>query len=209
MRRMLAVSLVSGILTLIAADAIAASLGLAGDRPARRRWVRSRAADGYGVKDQTIVRVHGGLSAPIGNFGDRYGSGVGLGGSIGYGVGENVLLSGGLAYHRFDHEQFTNRDVSITPVTINVDFAIPTQGRAVPWVGVGTGVYHIGESVENGNTTVSISENNFGINFGVGVGAPVSARTLFGAGLKFHYVAGDDLIDTPFFTFQMGFGFVL
>lgn len=209
MRRIAVVAIVAAVAALAAADAFGSALDSGSERPARRRWVRSRVEGSTGVKDLTIVRVHLGLSAPIGNFGDAYGSGLGFGGSIGYGVGENVVLSGGIARHEFDHEAFTNVDATVTPITVNVDFALPTGGRAVPWVGLGTGVYHVSVSTDTGPTTITESENNFGVNMGLGFGAPVSSRTLFGAGMKLHYVSGDQFIDTPFFTFQVGFGFIL
>jgi len=209
MRRLAFALFAAALVSLTAADAMASALDLGVDRPARRRWVRSRSESSTGLKDLTIIRAHVGLSAPIGNFGDRYSSGVGFGGSIGYGVSDNAVISGSISHHHFDHDVFSNFDVGITPVTVNADFALPTGGRAVPWVGLGAGVYHVAESVDLGPTTVTTSENNFGVNMGIGFGAPISPRTLFGAGMKLHYVAGDQLIDTPFFTFQMGFGFIL
>ena len=209
MHRFALAAIVAVLATFTAADAMASALDLGSDRPVRKRWERSRAASSTGVKDLTILRAHVGLSAPIGNFGDRYSSGLGFGGSIGYGVGENVVISGGISHHQFDHDVVTNLEASITPVTVNADFALPTGGRAVPWVGFGAGVYHVSETTDLGMTTVTASENNFGVNMGIGFGAPISNRTLFGAGMKLHYVAGDGLIDTPFFTFQTGFGFIL
>jgi len=209
MRRLALAAFVAVLSTLAAAEAMATALDLGSDRPVRKRWQRSRVESSIGVKDLTIVRAHLGLSAPMGNFGDAYGSGLGFGGSIGYGVGENIILSGGIARHQFDHDEFTNVDATITPVTLNVDFALPTGGRAVPWVGLGTGLYHVSESTDTGPATITESENNFGVNMGIGFGAPISNRTLFGAGLKLHYVSGDQFIDTPFFTFQLGFGFIL
>lgn len=207
MRRLVPAAFVAVLISLVAADAMATALDLGSDRPARR--VRSRVEGSTDIKDLTILRGHLGLSAPMGNFGESYGTGFGFGGSIGYGVGRNVILSGSVARHQFDNDEFTNVDATVTPVTVNADFALPTGGRAVPWVGIGTGIYHVSESVDTGPTTVSVSENNFGLNLGIGFGAPISERTLFGAGLKFHYVAGDEFIDTPFFTFQVGFGFIL
>ena len=209
MRRLALAAFIAVLSTLTAAEAMASALDLGSDRPARRRWERSRVQGSAGVKDLTIIRAHLGLSAPMGNFGESYGTGLGFGGSIGYGIGENVILSGSVARHSFDNDAFTNVDATVTPITVNADFALRTGGRAVPWVGVGTGIYHVSESVDNGPTTVSVSEDNFGLNMGIGFGAPISERTLFGAGMKFHYVAGDEFIDTPFFTFQLGFGFIL
>lgn len=210
MRRFSFAAAIAVLVALTAADAMASSLDLGADRPVRKRWDRSpRTTGSSGVKDLTIVRAHVGLSAPMGNFGDRYSSGLGFGGSIGYGVSDYCVISGSLSHHQFDHDVFANLDASVTPVTVNVDFALPTGGRAVPWVGLGTGIYHVSETEDLGSTDITTSENNFGVNMGLGFAAPISTRSLFGAGMKLHYVAGDDLIDTPFFTFQLGFGFIL
>jgi len=157
-----------------------------------------------------VLRLHGGASFPLGNFGSSYQTGFGGGGSIGYGVSEHVLISWGLAYHRFDHEQVNDVHTTITPYTIGVDYKVPVTRAITPWVGGGFGLYHVAESVDlGGGTTASLSENNLGIHFGVGIGAPIGDKTMIGTGLKFHYVAGDNFIDTPFITYQVGVAAVL
>ena len=157
-----------------------------------------------------VLRLHGGASFPMGNFGNSFQTGFGAGGSIGYGVSEHVLISWGVAYHHFDHEQVNDVNTTITPYTIAVDYKVPVKSGITPWVGGGFGLYHVAQNVDlGGGTTASLSENNFGIHFGVGIGAPVGAKTMIGTGLKFHYVGGDNFIDTPFLTYQVGVAAVL
>jgi len=178
------------------------------EKPAQRRTYRERAR-GEGVDGLTMLRIHGGLSAPIGDFSDAYSSGWGLGLSVAHGVSRTVLLSTALGYHRFEHEVFSDVHASITPWTFGADVVIPTRSAVRPFVGGGIGLYHVSESEDIGGATVSASENNFGIHMGAGVGGPLSPRTLWGVGVKLHQVWGSDFIDTPFFAFQFGFGFVL
>jgi opacity protein-like surface antigen len=157
-----------------------------------------------------VLRLHGGASFPLGNFGSSFQTGFGGGGSIGYGVSEHVLISWGVAYHRFDHEQVNDVNFSITPYTIGVDYKVPVRRGITPWVGGGFGLYHVAQSVDlGGGTTASVSENNFGLHFGAGIGAPIGAKTIIGTGLKFHYVGGDSFIDTPFVTYQVGVAAIL
>jgi opacity protein-like surface antigen len=159
---------------------------------------------------RAVLRLHGGASFPLGNFGSLYQTGFGAGGSIGYGVSEPVLVSWGVAYHHFDHERAADTHTGITAYSIGVDYKIPMKGGIRPFVGGGFGLYHVAESVEvPGGPTQSTSENNFGLHFGGGIGAPIGAKTLIGTGIKFHYVGGDNFIDTPFVTYQVGFGLVL
>jgi opacity protein-like surface antigen len=159
---------------------------------------------------RAVLRVHGGASFPMGNFGNSYQTGFGAGGSVGYGVSERVLISGGVAYHHFEHEQFNDVNASITPYTVGVDYKVPVTSGITPWVGGGFGLYHVAESEDlGGGVTATVSENNFGLHFGAGIGAPIGAKTMIGTGLKFHYVGGDNFIDTPFITYQVGVAAVL
>jgi hypothetical protein len=130
---------------------------------------------------RAVIRLHGGASFPIGNFGSSYQTGFGGGGSIGYGMGEHVLVSWGVAYHHFHHEELSNVDASITPFTIGVDYKIPGKSGIRPWVCGGFGLYHVTQSVDlGGGNTSSFSENDFGLHFGAGIGAPLGAKTMIG-----------------------------
>lgn len=214
MPRRLAAILVVLLSSLFAAGAMGASLLDSGSRPASRvRSTASRADRGGSIYGHTYLRAHVGFSAPTGDFGDVYDSGPGFGGAIAHGVSRSVLLSFGIAYHHFDNQRTSALNASVTPFTMNAEYVLPSSSRVRPWIGGGMGMYHVTESLETdvGGLLVrdSISENNFGINLGMGVGAPVSERTLVGAGVRFHQVWGNDFIDTPFVTFQVGMGFAL
>lgn len=166
-----------------------------------------------GIEGRAVVRLHGGVSFPVGNFGDGFSTGFGFGGSLGYGLSENVLVSWGVSHHQFEHETLDGIDWSITPMVINADYKIPASGTVTPWIGGGIGLYMVDAEVPVGGPGGTIEErdfNNFGLNFGGGISTPIGARTAFIGGLRFHWVAGDEgIIDTPFVTAQVGVGFVL
>ena len=162
---------------------------------------------------RAVLRLNGGVSFPIGNFGDAFNTGFGFGGSVGYGVSRDVLLSWAIAYHTFEFSRDQEIDWSVTPMTFNADYRIPTNGSLAPWVGGGLGLYRVNrETRVGGPDGVIVDEdfNNFGLNFGMGIGVPLSEKAVLGTGFKFHYVAGDEgIIDTPFVTYQIGVGFIL
>lgn len=178
------------------------------ERPIRHRAAVGRSS-GEGVYGLTMLRVHGGLSAPIGHFSDAYDAGWGLGVSVAHGVSRSVLLSSALTYNRFENKTYSGAHAGITPWTFNADVVLPTRSSVHPFVGGGVGLYHVSETVEAGGFKVSTSENNFGINLGMGIGGVLSPRTLWGGSLRLHQVWGNDFIDTPFFAFQFGLGFLI
>ncbi|MGE5176095.1 MAG: outer membrane beta-barrel protein [Hyphomicrobiales bacterium] len=197
-------------LTLLAADAGAASIASGDAHPASRRPPAER---GEGLYGRTLLSAHIGFSAPTGHFGDVYDSGPGFGGSIGYGVSRNVVLSLGLAYHHFDNQATSTLNASITPFTMDAVVALPSSSKVKPWIGGGMGMYHVKESLDlvSGGilTRDSISENNFGMNIGAGLMGRVSPRAMFGGGVKYHQVWGNEFIDTPFMTVQLGMAWLL
>ena len=199
-------------LLLLLATAASAESGSGG--PVRRREWRERTGDA-GVAGITMLRVNGGLASPTGDFGDLFDTGFGAGFSLAYGVSPTVLLSTGLSFQTFDAD-FFDGDATVIPWTFNIDAVIPTTGQIRPWVGGGLGAYNVDieERVYvpalNRVALVSESETNFGLNFGMGVGGPMGARTAWGAGLRYHHVfEGDVFNNLDFFTLQFGVGFVL
>jgi opacity protein-like surface antigen len=183
----------------------------------RDRDYRDRSSRG-GFEGRTMLRFHGGISGPTGDFGDAVDTGWGLGGSIGYGIGRNTVLSWGIAYHRFGEDFGGDPDfdghVGITPITMAVDYGFSSRGKVRPWISGGIGLYHLSEEIEefvppSTFITTSESENDFGFNFGFGIATPLSGSTTFGAGFKFHHIAGDEFPDTNFITLQAGVAFPL
>jgi opacity protein-like surface antigen len=162
---------------------------------------------------RAVIRLNGGVSFPVGNFGDAFNTGYGFGGSIGYGLSHAVLISAGMAYHDFKFSRDNDVNWSITPFTLNADYRIPSHGPVAPWLGGGIGLYRVRSEVRIGGPGGVIADedfNNFGLNFGGGIGAPLGKKMIFGTGAKFHWVAGDEgIIDTPFMTLQVGVGWIL
>jgi hypothetical protein len=199
------------ILLLLAA---ATSWAESSDGAVRRRPARERAGTGEGVYGLTMLQLHAGFSTPTGNLSEGFNSGWGAGVGIAHGVTPTILLSSSLAVHQFDAEG-PNGDITIVPWTFDVDAVIPTEGKVRPWVGGGLGVYHEDVDVSAyspvfGAVSASLSETNFGLNMGMGLGGPLGPRTLWGAGFKFHHIfEGDTFNDLSFFTFQFGFGYAL
>jgi len=212
-----------GLWTCLATIAIlsssAAGAGFAGDLDYPNRDYprdyrsRDRSFRG-GFEGRTMLRVHAGISGATGDFDDAVNTGWGLGASVGYGISRNVVLSWGLAYHRFG-EQFVDGHVSIVPVTMSVDYGFASSGQVRPWISGGLGLYHVSEEITDfvppaTFVTTSDSEDNFGINFGFGIAMPLSPRTSFGAGFKFHHIAsGSNFPETDFLALQAGLAFPL
>ncbi len=166
-----------------------------------------------GFEGRTMLRFHGGLSIPSGDFDSAVNTGRGLGASLGYGISRNTLLSWGVAYHRFG-ENSVDGHVGITPVTMSVDYGFSGRSRVRPWISGGLGLYHVSEKVTeffppSTFVVTSDSENDFGFNFGLGIAMPTSGRSTFGAGFKFHHVVGNNFPDTDFLALQAGLSYPL
>lgn len=168
-------------------------------------------AAGPTFENRAVIRLHGGVSFPVGNFGDAFSTGFGFGGSLGYGLSDNVIVSWGVSHHQFEDENSAGIDWSVTPLVMNADYRIPGSGSVAPWIGGGIGLYMVDAEFPAGGGTIREEDfNNFGLNFGGGISTPIGARSAFLGGLRFHWVAGDEgIIDTPFVTAQVGVGFVL
>jgi len=188
-------------LVLLAAGLLTAACPAHAQRYRSREYDRPRSFEG-----RTLASVHLGISSPTGNFGDAFNSGLGFGGSIGYGISRPVILSLGISHHEFDSNIFNDESVSITPVTFNADYAFPTHSRLVPWLGGGIGMYHVNDQIVG---FPDDDETSFGFNLGAGLAGPIGRKTLLGGGFRFHSVSGDRLPDSEFFTFQVGLGFFL
>jgi opacity protein-like surface antigen len=181
------------------------------DRP-YREYPRERSWRG-GFEGKTLLRFHGGISTPSGEFGEAVDTGWGLGASIGYGISRNTVLSWGVAYHRFG-EEFVDGHVGITPITMAVDYGFSSSGKVRPWISGGLGLYHLSEETTeffppSTFVVTSESENDIGFNFGFGIATPLNRRNAFGAGFKFHHIEGDEFPNTNFLTLQAGVAFPL
>ncbi len=193
-------------LALLAAGLLTAVSPAQAQRYRTRQYDRPRTLEG-----RAIATAHLGISSPSGDFGDVFDSGLGFGGSLGYGISRRVMLSVAISHHEFGGD-LPRDEASMTPVTFNADYAFPTNSRIIPFIGGGIGMYHHSETVQDlfgPGVDFQDDETAFGWNLGAGLAGPIGRKTLLGAGFRFHSVSGDRLLDSEFFTFQVGLGFFL
>lgn len=192
------------ILVALAGTALAEKAG----GPYRER-ARERSYYRGGFEGRTYLRFHGGISFPSGDFSNAVNTGLGLGASLGYGLGRNTILSGGLAYHHFGGQN-SNGHVSVVPLTANVDYGFASSGRVRPWISGGLGLYHVSDTfLVSPTVEATDSESDFGFNLGFGIAMPTSGRSAFGVGFKYHHISGSTFPDTNFLTLQAGLSYPL
>lgn len=200
------------ILLSTAATALAETSGSPVRRyPRDNRYGERSSRDGFAGR--TYLRFHGGISVPTGDFDTAVNAGLGLGASLGYGIGRRTILSGGIAYHRFG-EEGVDGHVGVVPLTVAVDYGFSSSGHVRPWISGGLGLYHLSEKITeffppSTLVTTTDSESDFGLNFGFGVAMPTSGRSAFGAGFKYHHIVGNNFPDTDFITLQAGLSYPL
>lgn len=173
----------------------------------RRRYREDDRPSGF--EGRSVLSLHLGLSSPTGDFDRIFNSGLGIGGSVAYGISPDVLLSFELSHHDFDGD-LPGDNATITPMTFNGTYVVPVVGNVKPWLGGGIGAYRHHEAIEQfDGSVVEDTETAFGFNLGAGVAGRVGRQTLLGGGLRFHHVDADRLPQANFFTFQAGIGWVL
>jgi opacity protein-like surface antigen len=187
----------------------AAVVAAAAPAQAQRRRYREYDNHPAGFEGRTLLSLHVGLSSPTGDFDNFFNSGLGVGGSIDYGISPDVLLGFEISHHSFDGD-LPGDDANITPMTFNAEYIVPVVGNVKPFVGGGIGAYRHHEAIEQLDASiVEDTETTFGFNLGGGIAGRVGRQTLLGGGVRFHHVDGDRLPEANFFTFQVGLGFVL
>jgi hypothetical protein len=172
------------------------------------RYPRAGRARSRTFDHQTILRARTGFSSATGDFGDVLDTGACLGASAGYGVSRAVLLSGAVAYHRFDITGVAGH-VSVTPLTVNADLILPNSGSVVPWIGGGFGVYHVTQNLPAFFGSGVRSENDPGLSVGIGFDVPTSPATLLGGSFVFHHAWGTDFTNADFLALQFDLTFAL
>lgn len=151
--------------------------------------------------------ISGGISNPSGDFSDIAETGFhgiltgtymvtpvfGIGADIGYhwwGVDDEVTPLGA--------------DASINAIqgTVHGTFRFQTNGKAVPYLQGGLGVYRYKEQVEDSLDPFEdfeFTESDFGFNLGGGVNFAVSPMYEVGLGAAYHSISTEDF-STHFFT---------
>ncbi len=161
------------------------------------------AADEYDnmmPSDRTSISFHGGIAPPTGTLGDFWGLGYSFGAGINYQAAPHIGINiASFGYDRFplDDEQF---GVEIDGGTIGM-WSIMSGIRAniipdgsTPYAAIDFGLVHstVSDASSGGETVdFNISENDFGMSFGGGYEARMSADSSFFTELRYNMVFAD------------------
>lgn len=114
---------------------------------------------------QIALGAQGGLSVPLGTFGDA--ANVGFGGNLqgSYFVNPKLAVGANFSYYTFGAKNVPSgisASATILGLTPNVQFFFTEEGFR-PYVGTDLGYYILGSSVSGGGVSISTSEGYFGI----------------------------------------------
>ncbi len=123
----------------------------------------------------------GGITFPLGDFGDVSKTGFHVGATADYALSGGFSVGGDVVWHRTtgkdtyekqlsaDTGQPTDVTYDIVPITIHGKYSFPGAVGYKPFVRAGLGVYHISGKIDSGSAgTHTASDNNFGLNLGGG-----------------------------------------
>ena len=151
------------------------------------------------------IGLLGGAAIPVGDLADEEKGnasvGFALAGFVGFRISETspIKLRAEVGYNRFGSEIPEDDEIpvgdvdanwSITSVTGNAVFMVPTQGGARPYLIGGLGWYQAKFSAEAMGLELSIKESGIGFNGGAGIEFPLSGLTTF-IEARFHTVKID------------------
>ena len=130
--------------------------------------------------------VMGGLSLPMGDFGDAYDSGYNITGNVYLTPsGQRFRLRGDIGYENFGGQSIgsvASSDFSVLSFTGNLVFPLGTsdgEGSIRPYVIGGGGLYRGSSTIEVVGVSRSESDTNFGIAVGGGFEFQLSGFTTF------------------------------
>jgi opacity protein-like surface antigen len=145
---------------------------------------------------QMKVLVGGGLSTPMGAFGETefddltegYGAGSGFNALAGVELGAPLMpikLRVDASYNRFGLsdevvEGEVDANYQVIGGTANAVFALPSPALVQPYLIAGVGMYNAKLTGDDVSSTEEVSETKFGINGGVGVNLALGGLQLFG-----------------------------
>lgn len=146
----------------------------------------------------------GGLSMPMGDFGDVAKMGFHIGGFGAARLSETspIKIRAELVYNRFGAEGFedvgevdVDGNYSILSITGNAIYDLPAEGMVRPYVMGGLGLYRFTASVDAdipgaGDVDSSASETEFGFNIGGGLNFQLSGFATF-VEIRYHSADAD------------------
>jgi opacity protein-like surface antigen len=127
--------------------------------------------------------VSGGLSLPMGDFGEGLSSGFNVTGHVYFKPAslKSIRLRGDVSFDRFTADGNSDFSFRSLGVAGNVVYDFPTESSSMikPYVLGGLGLYNGKSTVEIGSAEVSGSDTNLGIQAGAGVAFQLSGFSTF------------------------------
>ena len=146
-------------------------------------WIAMLVSLSAGVASAQGISIGptGGITFPLGDFGDVSKSGFHIGATGDYALSGGFSVGGDVVWHRStgkdSYEKLlsaangypTDVTFDIVPITIHGKYNFPGATGYRPFVRAGLGIYHISGKIDAGPAgTHSSSDNNFGLNVGGG-----------------------------------------
>jgi opacity protein-like surface antigen len=141
------------------------------------------------------VSVMGGLTFPMGDFGDLYGTGFGLNGVLQYYVNPALAITGTTGFLRWsDSITFFGEKLTISTTSIPIlggvrYYVMP--GDLSPYVNGELGLHILTSGVSGFGESDSDSEVEFGFGFGGGVLYALNPNLYLDANLKYNSISGE------------------
>jgi hypothetical protein len=169
--------------------------------------VTAGAAGAQGTRPFSLG-VSGGLSVPMGDFGDAYNAGFNVSGHLG--LQSSALPVGlrfDLGYNRWELDGFDANLRSLAGIAnVMLNFPRPSGSTVRPYVSGGLGIYNTKLSRDvTGGTVSTDGETNVGLNVGAGLDFGLSGISTF-VEARFHSVF-TDVSNTNFVPVVFGIRF--
>ncbi len=141
------------------------------------------------------VSVMGGLTFPMGDFGDLYGTGFGLNGVFQYYINPALAITGTTGFMRWsDSITFFGEKLTISTTSIPLLGGVRyylMPGDLSPYAGAELGLHILSTGVSGFGESESESEVEFGFGFGGGVLYALNPNLYLDANLKYNSISGE------------------
>ena len=135
---------------------------------------------------QMGASVQGGISLPMGTFGDGFDMGFGGAGTFMYTVAPNVALTGSAGYLMYSGKA-DGWDMSVIPVTVGARYCFPA-GSVKPYASAEAGMFFSTVEWEIDMDSGDESGSDFGFAVGGGVVIPVSPTVGVDVSAKYNMI---------------------
>lgn len=147
-----------------------------------------------------LLEANAGVGMPQGDFGDFWGSGLLIGGSVGYlsapfeiGADVNFLSNDPSDDYQSDLDVLgAEEEISFVQYGVHARWMPPMQGSLSPYLGVGLAAYNIKDDLEGPGVSEEISTTSLGVNVKGGANFWLGPAFGLGADVTYHAVWPDE-----------------